>query len=299
MEAINTNQLADGVLSQMNAQLADKFNADALFIKSPMMPPLDDEFRIVIEKIKNELASKKKKLVVMLETGGGYIETVERLVGVMRRHYTEVYFIVPNFAYSAGTVLVLSGDKIYMDYYSVLGPIDPQSPSDDGNGLLPGAGYLAKFEELAKEINEADDPAKMHAQIAYLIKRFDPAKLFHIEQGIEHGQSLIQEWLPKYKLKDWKITATSGKKVTPTMRKNRAAEMAGVLGDATRWHSHGRGISMEKLRSEEIKLHIDDFGKDEELSNIIRNYHGLCDDFAGKNGIRSFIHTPQALRRLG
>ncbi len=50
------------------------------------------------------------------------------MVSVMRKHYKEVSFIVPSHAYSAGTVLVLSGDKIYMDYYSVLGPIDPQYP---------------------------------------------------------------------------------------------------------------------------------------------------------------------------
>jgi len=54
------------------------------------------------------------------------METIERIVAVMRNHYESVSFIIPNFAFSAGTVLALSGDEIYMDYYSVLGHIDPQ-----------------------------------------------------------------------------------------------------------------------------------------------------------------------------
>jgi ClpP class serine protease len=51
---------------------------------------------------------------------------VERIVSVFRKHYDIVEYVVPNYAYSASTILVLSGDEIYLDYYSVLGPIDPQ-----------------------------------------------------------------------------------------------------------------------------------------------------------------------------
>lgn len=218
----------------------------------------------------------------------------------MRRHYKHVSFIIPNFAYSAGTVLALSGDKIYMDYYSILGPIDPQVGDENGDSLLPGAGYLAKFEELLSAINAAKavDPNAKQAELAYLIKRFDPAKLFHIEQAIEHGQALIEEWLPKYKLKAWVKTEGSGKKVTPTMRKERAKAIAETLGDAKKWHSHGRGISMSELMSDEIKLQIDDFGANSELSTHIRNYHGLAVDFGEKQGMRGFIHTKNGMRGI-
>jgi len=51
----------------------------------------------------------------VLTTGGGSIEVVQRIVDVFRQHYTLVDFIVPNYAYSAGTVLAMSGDAIYMD----------------------------------------------------------------------------------------------------------------------------------------------------------------------------------------
>lgn len=39
---------------------------------------------------------------------------------------------MPNFAYSAGTIFCMSGDNIYMNYYSALGPVDPQVQNRDG-----------------------------------------------------------------------------------------------------------------------------------------------------------------------
>lgn len=303
MEAINASQLANAVLSNMNGDISKKFAADVIFIKSPMRAPLDSLFRIEVETIRaasTDGKAKGEKLCIILETPGGYIETVKRLVDVMRRHYKHVSFVIPDYAYSAGTVLALSGDEILMDYYSILGPIDPQVPDEAGGTLLPGAGYLAKFRELVDEINAArsKDPKAKDAELHYLIKRFEPAKLFHIEQAIEHGQALIVEWLPKYKFKSWTTTG-SGKKVTPSMRKQRAQDVAKVLGDASKWHSHGRGISMQELESDDIKLQIQDFGKDRDLSMHIRNYHGLAVDFAAKQGIQAFIHSSRnGMRRV-
>ena len=296
MEAIDVDQLFYGVAQNLNRDLSTELKGDCVFVSSAMVPPLDDVFRVSIESIQDP-NNPQDHLVVMLETNGGYIETVERIVSVIRKHYKEVSFIVPSHAFSAGTVLVLSGDHIFMDYYSVLGPIDPQFADEEGRSLLPGAGYLAKFEELTKIIN-ADAKNEKKAELAYLVRKFDPAKLFHIEQAIEHGQSLIETWLPKYKFKNWKKTKTNGKKVTSAMRTNRAKKIAEILGNAEKWHSHGRGITMKELSEDEINLLIEDFGSKAKLTNVIRNYHGLCIDYAAKNGIRNFIHTSQRLRRV-
>lgn len=298
MEAINGYQLTNSVLRDMNQAVGKALKGDCVFISSAMQYPLDDEFRVAVEAMKRPDGS--NHLIVMLETGGGYLETVMRLVSVMRKHYDKVSFVVPSHAYSAGTVLVLSGDFIYMDYYSVLGPIDPQFVDDNGRELLPGAGYLAKFEELTKKINGSKSKSQnaTKAELAYLIKRFDPAKLFHIEQSIEHGQSLIVSWLPKYKFKNWKTTKARKKKVTDPMRKKRATDIAKILGKADKWHSHGRDISMRELQDQEIKLEIDDFGSNEQLNAAIRNYHGLCLDFAAQQNVRGFIHTLNGMRRV-
>ena len=83
--------------------------------------------------------SARNRLVMFLNTPGGSAEAVEKIVEIMRFHYSEVYFVVPDFAMSAGTILCTSGDKIFMDYSSSLGPIDPQvlpSPSSSASSLV-------------------------------------------------------------------------------------------------------------------------------------------------------------------
>ena len=64
------------------------------------------------------------------------MDVVQRVVDTLRRHYNLVDFIIPNYAYSAGTVLAMSGDAIHMDYYSRLGPIDPQIETERGRECL-------------------------------------------------------------------------------------------------------------------------------------------------------------------
>ncbi|MEZ5785831.1 MAG: hypothetical protein R3D62_04970 [Xanthobacteraceae bacterium] len=237
-------------------------------------------------------------MLVIVETTGGYIETVERIVSVFRMHYNTVEFVVPNYAYSAGTILVLSGDEIYMDYYSVLGPIDPQLEGDDGYSL-PGLGYLAKYEELISLINNPEvDPKATRAELAYLISKFEPAKLFLIEQSIEHAQQLLRDWLPKYKFKNWIEKETSKQPVTPEDRQRRANEIATVLGNVQRWHSHGRGISIRELASEEIKLKVINYGENEDWNRNISNYYGLFIDYLGKRGFSGGLHSRRGVRRL-
>jgi hypothetical protein len=46
--------------------------------------------------------------------------------------------------------------------------------------------------------------------------------------------------------------------VADGMKRQRAEKIATALSDNERWHSHGRGISMQTLRNE-LNLRIDDF----------------------------------------
>ncbi len=292
METISVNKLAIGTLQDLNAFISNKLDGDCVFIKSGILKPLDKEFRYVIEGIKQG-KPKRKNLIVILETNGGYMEIVERLVSVMRKSYKHVSFIIPDYAYSAGTVLALSGDRIYMDDYSILGPIDPQL----GNGA-PGYGYLEKYRELKKAINDAKDMSDVKAEHLELINKFDPVLLFVIEQAIEHGITLITKWLPKYKFKDWKVTKTKKTLVTPKIKRERAEKIAKTLGKATKWHSHGRGIGMKELNGKDIKLMIDDLSKDKDLNDMVRNYHGLAIDFASSSGINDFIAHQYGIQKV-
>ena len=302
MRTMKSDDIVASLLTKFNNELSSHLKADVITIKAPIRFGLDDVVRHEIEGLYDGSTERRpSKLVVVLETTGGYIEVVERIYNVFRKHYKHVDFIVPNFAYSAGTVLVMSGDDIYMDYYSVLGPIDPQYETEDGK-FVPGVGYLEKFKELLKTVNNANSQQASRAELAFLLKKFEPATLFFIEHAIAHSVSLLEDWLPRHKFKSWNLKKTSKKKVTPTDKKKRAVEIAEILGNPGRWHSHGRGIGLKELTSEEIKLKVINFGDDEELNKKIRSYYDLLLDYCGKLGVRSnshtVVHTSRGLRRI-
>ena len=222
-------ELSESFLSRYNDELALEMKGDCIFIKSGIYTGLDTKLKYLIQK----LSQKHNHLIVMLETNGGSINVAERLVNIMRAKYQRVSFVIPNFAFSAGTVLAMSGDNIYMDYFSVLGPIDPQIKNRSGI-WMPGYGVHSRYYQLINEINGARPDENVTAQITLLLKYFDQAELFLIQQAGKRGIKLVTEWLTKYKFKNWKVT--------PEKREKHAEFVANELGNPEVWLSHGREV---------------------------------------------------------
>ena len=229
-------------------------------------------------------------MYIILETNGGYIEVTERVVQTIRSHYSLVNFIIPSHAYSAGTVLAMSGDDIYMDYFSRLGPIDPQLPKDDK--MVPALGYLIQYERM---IEKSKKGILTTAELAYFVEKCDPAELYMYEQARQLSITLLKEWLVDYKFKNWIKTETRGKKVTSAMKKARASAIARILNKTEYWHTHGRGISINVLR-EKLKLKINDFSKKENLNSKLKDYYNLLTDYMGRRGQMAIIHTRNAYK---
>jgi hypothetical protein len=279
----NANEFIEQELDERMRAIEDCFNADAFAFNGPLLFRVDDVVREVVER--KAAAHVHEKMVVVLTTDGGYIEVVQRIVETLRRHYGVVEFIIPNHAFSAGTVLALSGDAIHMDYYSRLGPIDPQVEARGGKAV-PALGYLVQYERL---LNKAEQGAITAAEMQILLD-FDQAELYKYEQARELSITLLREWLARYKFKNWYKTRTQGVQVDEAMRCKRAEEVAGILNDTKRWHTHGRGISRDVLERD-LNLIIDDFGSDPERSRRIHGYHNLRDDYMMKRGNAGVVHT--------
>jgi hypothetical protein len=75
---------------------------------------------------------KFKKIILVLHSSGGILETAIKLVGIIRTYAEQFEVIVPLAAKSAATIISLKADKLYMTPVSELGPVDPmvQSPSN-------------------------------------------------------------------------------------------------------------------------------------------------------------------------
>jgi hypothetical protein len=280
----NANEFIEQELDERIRKIELRYTADAISFAGPLVFGVDDIIRTAVEK-KHSERPRRSKLIVLLTTTGGYIEVVHRIVDTLRGHYKLVDFIVPNYAYSAGTVLVMSGDAIHMDYYSRLGPIDPQVENQRGN-MVPALGYLEKYDEL---LQKAQNQTITTAEVQLLIQCFDQAELHQYEQARELSVALLKEWLVKYKFKNWKTTETRKLRVNKQMKTECAERIARDLNETKKWHVHGYGISKDVLIND-IKVLIDDFGNDAELSAIIRGYHDLLWDYMAKVRTRGVVH---------
>lgn len=244
-------------------------------------------FRNYIEELSTK-PDKRELLTICLTTPGGEAEVVEKMVDVVRHHYSKVHFIVPSSAFSAGTIFCMSGDKIYMDYSSSLGPIDPQVPDREGKYLVPALGYLDKVQEL---VEKSKKQTISPGELAILIRQ-DLAMLRYYEQARDLSITLLKQWLTTYKFKDWTHhrTTNPGSPVTHQEKEQRAEEIAKLLADNKIWHSHGRMIGMNRLKST-LKLEIDDYGPDKELSKHIRLYSDTLTDYLNRSDRHFFLYN--------
>lgn len=286
--------MKDSIRKAIESLLHDKLvkielnlKADVLCYSGVLVDGLETEFVSLIEDLARE-SVKKDKLVVILTTTGGSAFAVERYVNIIRHHYKVVDFIVPDYAYSAGTIFCMSGDNIFMDYVSVLGPIDPQVQNKDGKWVA-ALGYLDKVND-AIEKSRADTLT----QVEYMmVKDLDLSELRSYEQAKELTTDLLKKWLTQFKFKNWEVHETSpklkGQRVSQLEKEGKATEIANKLNDHSQWKSHGRPINCEALRT--IGLKIEDFSSSKQLRELIRDYYELMSDYVKSNNVLIFIQT--------
>lgn len=270
------------LIRQAHADLERILDADVFVYYGGLIDGGERTVRKIIEDLSKD-PNKKDKLYVVLTTGGGSINPVKRFVNIFRNYYSEIHYIVPDYAYSAGTIMCCSGDSILMSYYSVLGPIDPQVKNSDGK-FVAALGYLDKINDL---ITKAQNNTLTQAEFL-ILKDFDLAELRAYEQARDLAIDLLVDWLSIYKFKDWTVHA-DGTTVTLDQKRERAKEIATDLSDNKKWKSHGRPINREELKS--IGLKIDSIEDVPDLYDSLMSYHDIMLDYINKYDIQHFIQT--------
>jgi len=275
------------VVRAAEADLEAQLDADIVYFHSEIRMNVFPWFREIVEKLAQR-TTKKDAIAIFLTTPGGQAEAAEKLVEVVRNHYNLVYFVIPVAAMSAGTIFSMSGDKIYMDYSSSLGPIDPQVPDREGRVLVPALGHLDKVNEI---INKSQNNTITPVEFEWLMRQ-DLAMLRFYEQARDLSVALLEKWLVQYKFKDWLTHRTNnrGAPVTTAEKQARAREIARLLSDNAHWHSHGRMIGMQTLK-DVCRLEIDDFGRDADLQQAVRRYNDTLSDYVARSQIRAFLYN--------
>lgn len=283
----NVHSTIKNLLNEKLLEIEGLMNADLFSYYGVLVDGLESDIVSLTEELSRD-GKKRDRLVVILTTSGGSAFAVERYVNIFRHHYRVVDFVVPDYAYSAGTIFCMSGDNIYMDYASVLGPIDPQVQNKDGRWVA-ALGYLDKVNEaIEKSRNE------QLTQAEYLmIKDLELSELRSYEQAKELTTDLLMDWLVNYKFKNWSVHGTNaklmGKPVTMDEKMQRAKEIAMALSDHSRWKSHGRPINRIALK--QMGLRIEDLSGNNQLHLLIRGYYELLSDFVKSRNLPIFVHT--------
>ncbi|PJZ28764.1 SDH family Clp fold serine proteinase [Leptospira kmetyi] len=249
---LNAQEL-DKELSNLIKQYNAFTKSNLLVISTAINKPIPDialgmdDYYIVYDLLKD--LENNERLDVYLETPGGSGEAAEELVRLFRDKFKVVNFIISGEAKSAGTIMALSGDDIFMTDSGSLGPIDAQV--NIGRMVISAHDYKEWIDEVR---NNAIAVSDLNPFDATMVAQISPGELKGVLHALKFAEDLVIEWLPKYKFKNWLETHNSKKPVSLEMKISRAKEIAQELTNHGKWRSHGRSLKIKDLESIGLKI---------------------------------------------
>jgi len=184
-------------------ELGDEVNAEflALFLgdRNPVGTKLASDVVPVIYQHLLRLG-KTQRLALVLYTTGGSTLVPPRLVRLLREFCNELLVYVPFRAHSAGTMICLAADSVYLSPLGELSPIDPtiSSPLLPRENGSPGeisiedvVGYL----ELARDRWGLTDQEWLASIFVKLVERLHPLPLGNVHRTYEGIRVLAHDLL--------------------------------------------------------------------------------------------------------
>ena len=205
---------------------ATKFLERSLPPDAPIFIDIADieGFSDLIQSVKDSSA-----VDVLLHSPGGSPDATERLVELLRSQFKDVAFLIPHSAYSAATMLALSGNNIILHPNAILGPIDPQI-----NGI-PARMIRNSFEKI-KKIIKKEGPEALLPYIP-LIEKYSLNLLELCEDAESLSKQLVSTWLKEYMFKG-KNDENSNKNIKSAVK---------YLSNYDEHLMHTRPLSIKKL----------------------------------------------------
>ena len=141
-----------------------------------------EDAETVLQQIRSTLPGVPIDLI--LHTPGGIEIAAEMMAMAIKFHPAKVTVFVPFYAFSGGSLMSLAADEIRMERYSMLGPVDPQIATPDGNMWPAGS-----LESLVKQkpLIKISDKMIVLAEVARL----------EIENAVSFVMWLLDERMEK------------------------------------------------------------------------------------------------------
>jgi ClpP class serine protease len=211
------------------------------------------------------------KVDVLIHSPGGSPEATERIVSLLRSRFHDVSFLIPHSAYSAATMLALSGNEILLHPSATLGPIDPQI-----NGI-PARSIRRGFENV-RELLQKEGPEALPAYIP-LIEKYSLELLEICNDYEELSKELVTDWLKTYMFAgepDKNSTIDEAVKFFSTYDNHK---------------THSRALTFDKLQKLNLKIKLADTG----LRPLMREAHILLSGFFGITPFVKLYENSQGL----
>lgn len=189
-----------------------------------------------------------KEIDIFIISNGGSAEATERIVRLVRERFNSVRFIVAANAFSAATLMCLSGDEIIMTSPGTLGPIDPQI---DG---VPARAILRAFENIEERL--VKEGPRALAVYMPLLAKYDLHVLELCRSAEDLSEELAVNWLSSYMLKCAK-------------EDQRVGAIVKAFSSFDENKSHGRSIDRQKAKA--LGLNIVNVEEVEGLHDLVRS----------------------------
>lgn len=181
---------------------------------------------------------------VILVTPGGSAQQVAKFVDKLRPRFTDVTFILPYMAMSAGTIFAMSGNEIVMGPNSFIGPTDPQVPNRDGI-YVPAQAILTLLDEIQKRGEQliAQGQQPLWSDL-HILRNLDVREIGNAINASKYSMELVEDYLYNFKFKNW-IHHSNGTPVTDKDKRDRAKDIGLKLCSHAQWKTHSRGITRD------------------------------------------------------
>lgn len=209
---------------------------------------------------------------VLIVSNGGIPEAAERIVRLLRGKFETVRFIVPAHAYSAATLICLSGNEILMDNLGTLGPIDPQI------GGVPARTIIRAFENIEKRL-KVEGPAALSAYLP-LLKNYDLHTLEICKTAQDLSEELARTFLSRYML-------------NCPEQDPRVVKIVDDLSNFDKNKSHARSIDRGSAR--EMGIIVSDIESIDGLQPLVRSLYNQYELFFNKTGFYKLYENSRGI----
>lgn len=167
-----------------------------------------------VDRVKNSIKNAKLKTInLVIESSGGDPYSAVKIIRILRHKFDNIIGVIPSYAMSAATLMLLGANEIYMSEESQLGPLDlPIEHPTDGSrisaldvvkafsqlGSSSTVLAIDRFQELRNPKNNMRLGKNVAAKLAFesadsltkqVIDKLDP---YHIQKGFRELR--IAQW---------------------------------------------------------------------------------------------------------